>query len=207
MPSRYIVKDYAEESFYHVFNRGVEKRDIFIDDADYDYFFALLDSYLSPRKPTKQKDRRPNYYGRIELVAFCLMPNHFHLLIYQGQDKDALQEFMRSICTAYSMYFNKKYDRVGKLFQSRYKAIRVAQEDYFTHISRYIHLNPSDIGQDYLEYPYSSIHYWKGVVAPPWLDISRGISQFRSAGDYLGFLAEYESAKEELDEIKQALKE
>ena len=80
------------------------------------------------------------------------------------------------------MYFNKKYKRVGKLFQDRYKAVLVDEEGYFTHISRYIHLNPLDVGKDYKTYPYSSLKYWIGDEKADWLKPEKGVALFGARG-------------------------
>lgn len=207
MPSRYIQKDYAEESFYHVFNRGVEKRVIFIDNQDYRYFLGLLERYLSSEQAIDKTGRTlPNYSKEIELLAYCLMPNHIHLLLYQIKN-DSMQRFMKSLCTSYSMYFNRKYKRVGKLFQGRYKAVLIDEEGYFTHISRYIHLNPLDIGADYKSYEYSSLSNWVGKNTNNWLKPEKGLAQFDQPSSYMSFLEDYEESKAELDEIKDLLKE
>jgi len=209
MPSRHIEKVYADDAFYHVFNRGVEKRIIFQEDADYTYFTSLFSRYLGPEQQRDAKYRMsPNYSAELELLAYCLMPNHFHLMVYQ-RDKDAMQKFMRSLCTAYSMYFNNKYSRVGSLFQDRYKAVRIAEASYYTHISRYIHLNPLDMGENYLKYPHSSLQYWIGSnsACPGWLKPSKAKEEFNSSQEYLVFLEDYREVKDELDNIKKSLKE
>lgn len=79
-----------------------------------------------------------NFYQHIVLLAFCLMPNHFHFFIKQKEEKD-LDKFMNSIWTRYAMYFNRKYNRVGPLFQGVYKAVLVTKEEYFIYLSKYIH--------------------------------------------------------------------
>lgn len=208
MPSRHIEKTYAEDSFYHVFNRGVEKRNIFIEDIDYKYFLHLFERYLNNEKKLDKYYREaPSYSENIELVAYCLMPNHFHMLVYQ-KDKDAMQKFMRSIGTAYSMYFNKKYKRVGNLFQDRYKAVLINDNSYFAHISRYIHLNPLDIKKDFRLYPYSSLNAWiEDTQRPNWLKPGRVQCQFKNSADYLDFLESYKEIKADLDIIKKDLKE
>jgi len=207
MPSRYIEKLYGEQSFHHIFNRGAEKREVFLDEDDYNYFLFLIDRYLGvePKKDVRFR-LQPNYSESLELVAYCLMPNHFHLLLYQ-EDAESVTKFMRSLGTAYSMYFNKKYERVGKLFQGIYKAVPVDNESYFTHVHRYIHLNPLDIGQNYLTYKYSSLSAWIGQGSYSWLKPEKMLSEFSSPEEYLLFLADYKSKKAELDEIKKALKD
>ena len=129
---------------------------------DYNVFLDYLKYSLSnPPKPEDVKKvftlqglpfkgipRLPkNYKDKIELLAFCLMPNHFHLLIKQ-LDEQSLKSFMTSLITRYSMYFNKKYDRVGSLFQGVYRAVLINDDKYLLHLSRYIHLNPSKLTKD-----------------------------------------------------------
>lgn len=169
MPSRNSLKEYKEEGIYHIYNRGIDKRVIFKDKKDYSYFLYLLKSYLSDPEVLKeertlqgqslQKSRRSgkNFFGRIELICYCLMPNHFHLLVKQSGETD-ITEFMKCLMTSYSMYFNLKYKRQGTLFQGRYKAALVETDEYLLHLSRYIHLNPLQ-GQSLhklVEYDFSS---------------------------------------------------
>lgn len=160
MASKNSIKIYSENSFYHVYNRGVEKRKIFLDDQDYSVFLSYLQTYLNPKNEAlfnkilsskdsspKEKDkaikqlRLKNYSGAVELVCYALLPNHFHLLLYQG--KNVLNRFMNSLGTRYGMYFNRKYKRIGILFQDVYKAVIVRSDEQLLHLSRYIHLNPT----------------------------------------------------------------
>ena len=152
MPARNIVKEYLPDSYYHIYNRGVEKRIIFQDEADYKVFLSYLKLYLSPPpelpkeisdqyRAIAEKLQLNNYCNEIKLSAFCLIPNHFHLLIKQNP-VNGINRFMQSLCTKYSMYFNKKHKRIGKLFQGHYKAVLVKTEEQLLHLSRYIHLNP-----------------------------------------------------------------
>lgn len=182
MPSRNSVKVYVENGFYHVYNRGVEKRIIFEDDQDYKTFLKYLKEALSvppDRESLKMTvplqggsfkgiPRQPkNFKNKIELLAFCLMPNHFHLLLRQF-DLESMESFMRSVITRYSMYFNKRYNRVGKLFQGHYKACLINDENYLLHLSRYVHLNPSEIMKD-LKVAYSSYQNYLGIANSDWL--------------------------------------
>lgn len=200
MPGRNIVKQYAAEQFYHVYNRGVAKQAIFEDAPDYLVFLSLFKRYLS-NQPAKTSARLPYpwYKQRLELIAYCLMPNHVHLLVYQNDEK-ALVEFMRSLMTSYSMYFNKKYERVGPVFQSRYRASRISSDPYLEHITRYIHLNP----RQWQNYPYSSINYYRGQTAE-WLQPQKVLDSFSSSKEYLSFLEDYEDHKRMLDELKWEL--
>lgn len=182
MPNRHSVKTYAENSIYHAYNRGVEKRVIFANDQDYRVFLHLLKYYLSPsdRELPHPLTRLPNYPlirprplanlgNQVNLLAFCLMPNHFHLLIRQ-QTRDGMSKLLRRISTTYSMYFNKRYKRVGHLFQGVYKAVLVDKDEYILHLSRYIHQNPSKLtGFNLASYPYSSYAYYLGIKKASWI--------------------------------------
>src|SRR3990167_6729479 len=133
MPSENIIKDYIEDGYYHIYNRGVEKREIFLDEQDCTVFLHYLKLYLSPIEELKQLDLpglrvlkfiRLNLSQEIDLQSFALMPNHIHLQVKQ-QTIDGIVKLMKRLATAYVMYFNKKYRRVGSLFQNRYKAALV----------------------------------------------------------------------------------
>jgi len=166
MPCRNIIKTYNSNSYYHIYNRGVEKRKIFIDDQDYATFESLLKRYLS-NKPTKDSRGRSYIFlgDKVSLIAFCLMPNHFHMIIYQTE-LDSITKLLRSVCSSYVTYFNNKYNRVGTLFQGNFKAIQIKDESYLLFLTRYIHRNPAD----YLEYEWSSLNYWLGKKNADWLD-------------------------------------
>lgn len=157
MPAKNALKLYVENSYYHLYNRGVEKRSIFQDEQDYVVFLSYLKQYLLPKdekyltsiisnqsSSSKEKDdalrllRLNNFSTEITLLAYCLMFNHFHLLIKQ-KSAGSIDRFMNSICTRYTMYFNKKYKRVGPLYQGVYKAVMVETEEQLLHLSKYIH--------------------------------------------------------------------
>lgn len=199
MPSRNIYKDYIAESYYHIYNRGIDKQDIFKDEDDYIVFLGLLKRYLSGEVSRKSSGvPLPSYRGQIELLAFCLMPNHFHLFIYQTS-KDGMRLLLKSLGVAYAMYFNKKYQRLGPVFQQRYKASRITNDDYLLHISRYIHLNP----KDYRSWQWSSYPYYEGKYKTDWVMPNRILELF--TGDYSVFLEDYKEQDEELDGIKSEL--
>lgn len=201
MPSRNIIKVNIPDSYYHVYARGTNKQKLFLEAADYKYFLSLFERYLS-QKPIS--DRMgvvyPHFYGRIELLAYCLMQNHFHLLFYQVE-VTAMEKLMRSIMTSYSRYFNIKYKRTGPLFESRYKASLLDQDAYLQHISRYIHLNP----RNWQTYRHSSLRYYKSDDVPEWLKPAKVLALFSGGGDYMDFVADYEQHKQMLDELKYHL--
>lgn len=157
MPSKNSTKQYVTGGYYHVYNRGVDKRTIFEDEQDYGVFLSYLKEYLleknekrlkeefsRPNVSYKEKDkisktlRLNNFNGEITLLAYCLMPNHFHFLIKQNK-ADSIDRFMNSLATRYTMYFNRKYKRVGPLYQGVYKAVLVEIEEQWLYLSKYIH--------------------------------------------------------------------
>lgn len=187
MPSRNVLKDYVPHSYYHVYNRGVEKRVIFKDDQDYEVFLSLLKRYLSPSSEKDSYGRDGvTFYGEVELLAFCLMPNHFHLLLYVNENPRKMSELLRRVSTSYTMYFNKKYDRVGHLFQGRFKASRIFNDEYLLHISRYIHRNPSD----YYNWQYSSYPYYIKGWSADWVRPDR-IYELYEWGTYEQFVNDW----------------
>lgn len=200
MPSKNRVKVYAPDSHYHIYNRGINKRRIFLDDDDYAVFLNLLKRYLDEAPVKDNKGREYDWlHNHVKLQAYCLMPNHFHLLIYQISP-EAMTRLLRGVSGAYTTYFNKKYRRIGPLFQDRYKASLISSEEYLQHISRYLHLNPDD----YKTWPYSSLEYYLGRKTAGWLSPDLILDLF-VAGEYKGFVSDYEAHKKALDEIKSEL--
>lgn len=202
MPSRNVVREFSADSYYHVYNRGVEKRDIFLEDEDYTVFLGLLKKYLSGERHNRNRHAFSRLDNDIELLAYCLMPNHFHFLIYQN-DIEGLSKLMRRLITGYVMYFNNKYNRVGSLFQGPYKASRINADSYLEHISRYIHMNP----ENYESWPYSSLGYFlQRKQTPIWLKPTRVMQLFENnPTTYSEFLRSYEETKNELEILKWQL--
>jgi len=140
MPQKNTIKEYATHSYYHVYTRGANKQKLFLEAADYHHFLALFERCLSPKEAvSKTGIVYPNYNADIKLLSYCLMTNHIHLLVYQTDDAQSLRKLMSSLMTSYSKYFNLKYHHVGSVFESRYKAKRIGNDSYLTHISRYIY--------------------------------------------------------------------
>jgi putative transposase len=151
---------FADNEIYHVYNRGVEKRSIFQDDTDkfrfiHDLFEfndqnSTLNLWYRFNKFNNSNEVEPHYIERqprerlVDILAFCLMPNHYHLLLQQRVPNGIVQ-FMQKLGTGYTIYFNKKYNRVGSLFQGRFKATHVNKDAHFIHLPFYIHLNPLDL--------------------------------------------------------------
>jgi putative transposase len=144
---------FVNEYFYHIYNRGVEKRNIFCDKNDYFRFIHCLYEF-NDNKPIKNFSRsleeertsiiKDSRQPIVDIICFCLMPNHFHLLVKQREDK-GITNFMQKLGTGYTMYFNKRNERDGVLFQGTFKATVVERDEYLMHLSRYIHLNPVEL--------------------------------------------------------------
>jgi REP element-mobilizing transposase RayT len=173
---------------------------IFFDDADKDFFLSILGRYCSAAAVA---DRRGYMYksfvGKLEILCYCLMDNHFHLLLYQS-GQGALVELMQAVANTYIKYFNRKYNRRGPLFESRYKASRIETPAYLEHITRYIHLNP----KDWRTYRYSSLSAYTGEQSASWLQPERIMDIF-DGSNYLQFIQDYECHKVMLDVIKHEL--
>jgi putative transposase len=182
-------KIYTADSSYHIFNRGVDKKIIFHDDDDYRHFLGLIKRQLT-EKPVFDKQNRQfyaNFLGDIEVLAFALMPNHFHLLIHQASP-DGIMRFMKSLLTSYSKYYNKKYKRVGPLFQGRYRAEKISVDETLAVVSRYIHRNP----KQWEGSPFTSYDFYSGKRHADWLKPTRVLSQFNSFDAYLDFLKNFD---------------
>ena len=184
MPYKNKMKQLAEGAFYHAYNRGYHKQQIFIDDHDYHTFIYLLRKYLDP--DFRETKLLPNgeavrisinkpLYNKVEVHAYCLMPNHFHLLVRQIT-KDGMPRLINIINSQYSSYFNQKYGRSDTIWHGTYKAVIVKSEEQYLHLSRYIHLNPMKIigvtpmRIDSLStYPYSSYPVFLGLKKSRWI--------------------------------------
>lgn len=118
---------FTTESYYHIFNRGANKKDVFLDNGDIIKFIRLLNKY--------KKDL-------IEIICYVLMPNHYHLMLKQLKD-DGINRFMHNLGTGYSMFFNAKHHHGGCIFQGRYKDVPVKTDAQFINLSTYIHINPA----------------------------------------------------------------
>ena len=199
MPSRNRLKNDVEDSYYHVYNRGINKQNIFIDNEDFRVFLNLIKRYLSDKPQFDAKGREYKWlYEDVELLSYCLMPNHFHLFLHQNKRKGMFQ-LLHSVCSSYTTYFNKKYGRIGPLFQDRYKASLITNDGYLQHISRYIHLNP----KNFKHYKYSSYKHIVSKSSISWLSSSHLLSFFDDEiEDYIRFLDDLNDYQESFDEIK-----
>ncbi len=180
MPSKNSQKRYVENGYYHLYNRGINKQVIFREAIDYKLFLSLLKLYLIPQKQALEyikkitphtPNRVPiNLADQMKIICFCLLPNHFHLLIKQV-NKNAITKLMRAVLVKYSMYFNKKYNRTGHLFEGVYKGILIGNNHYLLHLTRYIHQNPDQKNlNNCAKYPYSSYSWYLDGKQTEWFD-------------------------------------
>jgi len=201
VPAKNVIKEYHENSYYHLYNRGVAKQPIFLDTQDYKMFLFYLKLYLTPPNLQGETLKTPptrklkNFYNRLKLLAYCLMPNHFHLLLYQ-KEAEGINLFMRSLATIYAIYFNHRYKRVGTIFQGAYKAVLVETETQLVYLSKYIHRNPREIlptRRDLVGYKYSSYGNYLRLFQQDWVkpnDILNLFSTSKPVGSYQTFVEE-----------------
>ena len=194
MPAKNRIKEYVENGYYHIYNRGVEKRIVFMDAQDHAVFLSYIKTYLTEKDTqslknilegdsanSKEKDtaikllQMNNFFGDFTLLSYCLMPNHFHFLVHQ-REPDTIDRFMNSLGTRYSMYFNKKHKRVGPLFEGLYKAVLITSDEHLIHVSRYIHRNPASQGPALQKYSYSSYGDYLGIKKTSWVDTNSILS-------------------------------
>lgn len=142
MPRRTIPL--KAEEYYHIYNRGVNKQNIFFNRENYLFFLRRVRKYLIEGLMTEDKFSEVSKTSEIskdcEIVAYCLMPNHYHLLVHPHHDD--LSHKMQLLGISYTKAINKQNKRVGPLFQGQFQAVHVDQDEYLLHLSRYLHLNP-----------------------------------------------------------------
>jgi putative transposase len=169
---------FVNNEIYHIYNRGADKRRIFMDDSDYFRFIHDLYEFNNEapavhsyyfRSSNRSSEVGPRKIDTrrkliVEILAFCLMPNHFHLLLRQIVDR-GIERFMQKLGGGYTMYFNKKYERSGVLFQGKFKAVLVENDAQLLHLPYYIHSNPLDL------------------IEPHWRE--HGIKDLRKAMEFL----------------------
>lgn len=225
MPAKNSQKLYIKDGYYHLYNRGVEKRILFEDDQDIGVFLSYFKEYLLPKDEValrqrlgnsstspQEKDkilkilRLNNFSDKISLLCYTLMPNHFHFLVKQYQE-NAIDVFMNSLGTRYSMYFNRKYKRVGPLYQGVYKAVLIETDEQLLHLSRYIHLNPlssQGVALQELSQQPSSYAEYLGIRKTTWVHPEEILTYFSSTISSLSYQA-FVEGKEELPPIINSL--
>lgn len=211
MPYKQAI--FANNEFYHVFNRGVEKRITFTTKRDFNRFIETMDYYRIKDPPIRFSFKnRPIIVQKntassplVEIICFCLMPNHFHMLVRQIEN-NGITIFLSKLSNSYTKYFNTKYKRLGPLFQGSFKAVRIEDDEQLLHVSRYIHLNPliDYLTIDLRTYSYSSY--------PEFLGLKKGfckkeviLDNFKTPSDYEKFVLEQEDYGRKIKHIERLL--
>ncbi len=219
---------FANDEIYHVFNRGVEKRPTFTNKRESDrgvqtldfYRFANLPLKLSKflTLPQKQKIKfiqniKKDFEKLVEIICYCLMPNHFHFLLKQKLE-NGISIFTANFTNSYTRYFNTKHERIGPLFEGVFKAVHIESEEQFIHVSRYIHLNP--VSSFIIEPEQLETYLWSSY--PEYIGLSSNnisnkeavlelISSKDSKDKYKQFVLDQADYARELDKIKHLLLE
>ena len=206
---------FAPGEFYHIYNRGTEKRKIFLSARDHERFLSLL--YLSnveERVDMKRQGRTLSELmlqdkGKklVEVCAYCLMPNHFHLILKEI-DEGGISKFMQKIITGYTMYFNKNYERSGALFQGKFKSEHAKNDRYLKYLIAYLHLNPiklfdSNWKENGIRDRKRAEKFLDGYIYSSFLDycgndrVEKSILSFESLPDYTSDLKNFRSSMAE----------
>src|SRR3989338_5235508 len=222
MPGRLLPL--VEGQIYHVFNRGIDHRPTFTDKLELKRAKAVIDHYrfVTPlvrfskflKLPIEERNRLQTKIKAgpklIDILSFCLMPNHFHLLLRQIYDK-GISKFLSNFQNSYTRYFNIKNERDGPLFLDQFKAVLIETDEQLIHVSRYIHLNPvtSYVIRDFdalLNYPWSSLaEYIKGTESI--YEINTILGLFKDSKAYVNFLKDQVGYQRDLDKIKHVVLE
>lgn len=209
----------STNEIYHVYNRGVEKRPIFLIRKDYLRFIASVDYYRFADCPVKfshfktlSVEERNNIMNNldkkskrlVDINTFCLMPNHIHFLLKQLSD-NGISKFMAKVTSGFSHYFNVRHERVGHLFQGNFGAVRIEDDNQFIHVSRYIHLNPVSSCliklEDIDSYEFSSFPEYVKEKAG-FCNTKEIFSYFKNIDDYKKFVYDQANYAKQLENIK-----
>jgi putative transposase len=179
MPRRQVILQTG--NYYHVYNRGNNRQLIFFERDNYIYFLRQLRNHLIE--------------NGVDLIAYCLMPNHYHLLVYLKTDR--FSQLMQAFTLSYVKAINKRYQRVGSLFQGRFEAIQVDRDEYLLHLTRYIHLNPvrANIVEKAENWEFSSYQEYIDMRRRSLSKIDEVRSHFNSVDDYRYFLEDLTSER------------
>lgn len=206
----YRKTPFVNDYFYHVYNRGVAKQPTFSTHADYQrllesmYYYQFSDPKpsFSTYKRFKIQDFETNP-KIVDIIAYCLMPNHFHMLVRQTQDR-GIQHFMRKVFNSYTKYYNTRHKRVGPLFQGEFKAVLIESDEQLLHVSRYIHLNPyvDGLTKALDTFPYSSYSQYIGKRNSGFCIIEPIMSFYKDTSKYKGFIEDHQDYAKQLENIK-----
>ena len=212
--------------YYHIFNRGITGQLTYLRKTDYKQKILCFSYYCFTKPPLKLSrlkevsvEERRNIFNSLEkskdklvsILAFVLMPNHFHLLVKQNMD-NGISIFLNKITNSYTRYFNIKYKRKGDLYQGVFKAVHVENDEQLLHLSRYIHLNPVASyvvkEKDFLDYPWTSLpDYLHLHSRQTFVNTNLIADHFTSVNDYKKFTLDRVDYAKRLNEIKHLIQE
>ncbi len=195
-------KEFSKGEIYHIYNRGVGKMKIFKDEEDFKVFLFRLKENLFPELiknnhlPKSAYRRKTLPINSFDLISYCLMPNHFHLLIKQNSDI-SISILILKLCGGFSKYFNKKYNRVGSLFQDQFKAVLIYKNEQLLWTSLYIHKNPLEAGiiNNLCNYKWNSYLDYAGLKNNIPCKKEIILKQFNSPETYLNYFKKTETNK------------
>lgn len=219
MPRRSCVL--ATNEIYHIYNRSVGKEQIFTSKYLLNKALEVVDYYLIPQtikfsrynslsEAAKQTYIKSKIFDKplIEIYAYSFMPNHYHLLIKQLEDNGILN-FMKNFQNSFAKFYNTRYDRHGSLFQNRFKAKRVEDNEQFIHVSRYIHLNPVTgylVTYDKLaDYHWTSYPLYQSNKYSSFINKKFLLSFFKDVEDHNNFVADQVDYQKSLSELKHLI--
>lgn len=189
-------EEFAIGEYYHIYNRGVDKREIFSDGQDYFWFLSGLSAFndekLTGSLSAKIKNRSLASEKKellVEIIAYCLNPNHYHLILREEKEK-GITEFMHRLGTSYTKFFNQKYNHSGSLFQGTFKAIHIDSNKYLNYLSCYINHNHFIHGysKDKNEiYPYSSLPDYLQKRKQAFINSQIIMQELKNPNDYLKY--------------------
>lgn len=209
----YRLLPFVNGEIYHLYNRGLGKQNIFFSNRDYSIFLDSLFYYQITNPKLKfslgknNQSVHPDKSNKlVEIICYCLMPNHFHLLVRQVKE-NGVSTFMRRFGNSYTRYINIKYNRPGPLFQGVFKAVLIETNEQLVHVSRYIHLNPlvANLVRNLKLYRWSSYLDFIGLNLNTNLNSRIVAEQFKSGSDYEKFVMDQADYGAELERIKHQI--
>ena len=220
MPGREVPL--ITDEIYHVFNKGIACQPVFLNQSYYQraqdslyYYKHIIPPIKYSRLFSLHKDDRTDLLNQLEkehknlvdLISYCFMPNHFHLLLKQLVD-GGIAKYLSNFSNSYTRYFNTRNERNGPLFQGKFKAVLITSNEQLLHVSRYIHLNPYSSGvvktiRELKAYPYSSL----AKLSTSKVESKLILDQFKNVADYYQFVFDNADYQKSLEEIKHQILE
>lgn len=214
----YVRATFYPGGTFHVYNRGVAKQDLYHDNRDYQHFLDTLSFYLDPapalRFSKTTTDERKKIFAvplekpLVRILAYCLMPNHFHLMLRE-EEEGGVTTFMRRAMNSYTRAYNTRYKRVGTVFQGTFSAVAVESTQYYLHLSRYIHLNPyvARLADVPSEYRWSSYPQYLSGTTTRLTNPDEILGASGGSHGYQEFVEDYANYARDLSVIKTLLLE